>query len=232
MGSSRQTQVKSRERVREHGEVFTAEREVKAMCDLVGDVGSNPTDGTVLEPACGDGNFLVEILNRKCDRLYAAGCRAGGRPMKWSWRLADKYAFRLAGVLSLLYGIDILADNVYECRKRLSGVVLARFDAVVKGRDGASRVLLERAADVITGINIVCGNALTMKCHGDAPIVFVKWRMEESGDRYRVGVTPYYFEKIVGDDGLEGDLFKTFPKLDRSPQISFREIEKAREYAK
>jgi len=223
-------QVKSRDRVRDHGEVFTAEREVRAMCDLVGDVGSNPTDGTVLEPACGNGNFLVEILNRKCDRLFAAGCRIRNRSMKWSWRLADKYAFRLAGVLSLLYGIDILPDNVAECRKRMADILLERFDSVAGGRDDASRALLAKASDVISEINIVCGDALTMNRPDGSPIVFVKWRMEETGDRYRFGVTPYYFARIVGDDGGEGDLFGTVANLERSPQILFREIEKVKEY--
>ena len=222
--------MKSRERVRDHGEVFTAEREVKSMCDLLGDVGSNPTAGTVLEPACGDGNFLVEILNRKCDRLDATGCRVGGRFMKWRWQIADRYAFHLSGVLSLLYGIDILPDNVVECRRRLVEIVLSRFDAVAKGRDDSSRRVLEKAAGVILEVNIVCGDALTMETSASKPIVFVKWRMEESGDRFRFGVTPYYFAKIVGDDGREGDLFETLPKLDRSPQILFREIEKVREY--
>ena len=61
---SNKTQTKSKERVREHGEVFTAEREVKAMCDLVKDE-TERIDSRFLEPACGDGNFLAEILKRK-----------------------------------------------------------------------------------------------------------------------------------------------------------------------
>lgn len=59
-----QKQVKSRDRVAEHGEVFTAEREVKAMCDLVGNM-CDDYSKRFLEPACGDGNFLAEILSRK-----------------------------------------------------------------------------------------------------------------------------------------------------------------------
>ena len=58
------TQTKSKKRVRDHGEVFTAEREVKAMCDLVKDE-CDRIDSRFLEPACGDGNFLAEILTRK-----------------------------------------------------------------------------------------------------------------------------------------------------------------------
>lgn len=223
-------QIKSRERVREHGEVFTAEREVKAMCDLVGDTGANPTAGTVLEPACGDGNFLVEILNRKLDRLDALGYRRGGRAGKWRWQVADLYAFRIATVLTLLYGIDIMPDNVVVCRERLFEIALSRFDALVKGKDTKSRRLLENAARTILEINIVCGNALTFRRAAGGPIVFVKWRAEENGDRYGFGITPYYFEKMVDDDGKERDLFNALPKLDRSPQIGFREIERVKEH--
>ena len=84
-------QIKSKKRVREHGEVFTAEREVKAMCNLVPE-----WTGNVLEPACGNGNFLVEIARRK----LAAG-------------MTPKEA------ASTIFGIDILQDNVEEARYRL-----------------------------------------------------------------------------------------------------------------
>lgn len=77
--------------MRDHGEVFTAEREVKAMCDLIQD-----WKGNVLEPACGNGNFLVEIAKRKL--------ASGMTPLE---------------VASTIFGIDILQDNVKEARKRL-----------------------------------------------------------------------------------------------------------------
>ena len=110
-------QVKSRERVRERGEVFTAEREVKAMCDLV----KNETeriDSTFLEPACGDGNFLIEILTRK---LAVVVARYG--------KSADDLAFYSIRALMSLYGVDILKDNVEACRERLFGVWVAIFAA-------------------------------------------------------------------------------------------------------
>lgn len=85
------TQIKSRERVSAHGEVFTAEREVKAMCDLIPDWAGN-----VLEPACGNGNFLMEIARRK----LAAG-------------------LSIADTARTIFGIDIQEDNVLEARTRL-----------------------------------------------------------------------------------------------------------------
>ena len=78
-------QVKSRERVAAHGEVFTAEREVKAMCDLVKPE-TERIDSRFLEPACGDGNFLAEILTRKlaCEQLRL-GAQLTARSRKSVW---------------------------------------------------------------------------------------------------------------------------------------------------
>ena len=95
-------QVKSRERVAAHGEVFTAEREVKAMCNLVAEE-CRDYKATFLEPACGDGNFLIEILTRKLISIMGD----------------SDYERKSLIALSSLYGIDILPDNVIACRRRL-----------------------------------------------------------------------------------------------------------------
>ena len=97
-------QVKSRERVAAHGEVFTAEREVKAMCDLVKPE-TERIDSRFLEPACGDGNFLAEILSRKlaCEQIRKY------RKSSYDWERNSLLA------LGSLYGVDILADNCEAC---------------------------------------------------------------------------------------------------------------------
>ncbi len=100
-------QVKSRQRVADHGEVFTAEREVKAMCDLVLPE-TQRIDSRFLEPACGDGNFLAEVLSRKL-----AVVRKKYR------RSTIDYEMNSLLAVSSLYGVDILADNVAACRERL-----------------------------------------------------------------------------------------------------------------
>ena len=100
-------QVKSKKRVADHGEVFTSEREVNAMLDLV----KNETeriDSRFLEPACGNGNFLAEILNRK---LNVVDLRYIKNQKEW-----EKYA--IIGITSI-YGVDIMEDNTIECRARL-----------------------------------------------------------------------------------------------------------------
>ena len=100
-------QVKSMQRVADHGEVFTADSEVKAMCDLVKQE-TERSDSRFLEPACGDGNFLLEILTRK---LAVVKKKYKRSPLDY-----EKNAIL---ALSSIYGVDILLDNAIACRKRL-----------------------------------------------------------------------------------------------------------------
>lgn len=113
-------QTKSKERIRDHGEVFTAEREVKAMCDLVKDE-TERIDSRFLEPACGDGNFLAEILTRK---LAVVRKKYGKSHLDY-----EKNAVLAA---SSIYGVDILQDNVIACRERMFGIWDKAYTAVCK----------------------------------------------------------------------------------------------------
>ncbi len=160
------SQTKSKERVRERGEVFTAEREVKAMCDLV----KNETeriDSRFLEPACGDGNFLAEILTRKLEVVKR----------KYKKSTLD---YEKNGVLAIssVYGVDIMQDNVLACRDRLFKLWDKEYKAVCK-KDCNDQT--REAVKFILTKNIVCGNALTLKCvdengnETDEPIVFSEW---------------------------------------------------------
>ena len=118
-------QVKSRERVAAHGEVFTAEREVKAMCDLVKPE-TERIDSRFLEPACGDGNFLAEILSRKlaCEQIRKY------RKSSYDWERNSLLA------LGSLYGVDILADNCEACRERRRNTIRSakRSATTIRGR--------------------------------------------------------------------------------------------------
>lgn len=159
-------QIKSRQRVAEHGEVYTAEREVKAMCDLVSDECSR-IDSRFLEPACGDGNFLAEILSRKLAAVKK----------KYKKSVIDYEKNALLAVSSI-YGVDILADNVAACRERLFKIWQKEYKSVVKSayNDDTEKSLL-----FILSKNIVCGNALTLMCvdengiDTDTPIIFSEW---------------------------------------------------------
>jgi len=160
------SQTKSKERVRERGEVFTAEREVKAMCDLVKDE-TERIDSRFLEPTCGDGNFLAEILTRKLEVVK--------RKYKKSTLDYEKNAVL---AISSVYGVDIMQDNVLACRDRLFKIWDKEYKAVCK-KDCNDQT--REAVKFILTKNIVCGNALTLKCvdkngkETDEPIVFSEW---------------------------------------------------------
>ena len=142
-------QVKSKQRVADHGEVFTAEREVKAMCDLV-ETQCDNVDATFLEPACGDGNFLAEILDRKLARVKKD---AKSDAAQWEW-------LSIRAVASL-YGVDIMQDNAEECRQRLFKQWDKAYKASCKKNSNDET---RESVRYILSKNIVCGNALTMMC--------------------------------------------------------------------
>ena len=159
-------QVKSKQRVADHGEVFTADREVQAMCDLVKQE-TERIDSRFLEPACGDGNFLAEILKRKLTIVKKKYKRS-----TYDWERNSLLA------LGSMYGVDILLDNAGACRQRLYEIWEKEYKAVCKKECNddtreAARFILKR--------NIVCGNALSLRqvdpCGEDTdePIVFSEW---------------------------------------------------------
>ena len=153
-------QIKSKERVAEHGEVFTNEREVNAMLDLVKDE-TERIESRFLEPACGDGNFLIEILRRK----LAVVKRQYGR----SRSDYEKYSIL---ALSSIYGVDIMEDNAAECRKRLFN---EWNQAYSKQCGSEANDECREAARYILKHNILCGDALTMLRNDGKPIIFAQW---------------------------------------------------------
>ena len=173
-------QIKSRKRVADHGEVFTAEREVNAMCDLVASECLRP-DSRFLEPACGDGNFLAVILRRKLSELR--------RKYKASPRDYEKQAIVAIGSL---YGVDIMNDNVLACRERLFCIWDEEYTAHC-GIDASDET--REAARFIISRNIINGNALTLMCVDSdgkdtkAPIVFSEWTLIGSTQMQRSDYT-------------------------------------------
>jgi len=161
-------QIKSKQRVSEHGEVFTADREVNAMLDLVKDE-TERIDSTFLEPACGEGAFLIKILDRK---LSAVKTKYGKNEADY-----EKYAIV---ALSSLYGIDIMDDNAQKCRNRLYAFWNDLYTSVCKS---SARDEVREAAKYILKKNILVGNALTLRLvdrnqkDTDKPIIFAEWSL-------------------------------------------------------
>ncbi len=161
------SQIVSQKRVADHGEVFTAEREVKAMCDLVKSE-TERIDSRFLEPACGKGVFLAEILRRKLAVVKVRYQKVASD--------YERYAFL---ALSSIYGIDILKDNVDDCREELFKIFKEEFEAALKIEPSAE---YERAIKFLLLKNIVWGDALTLMRvdEPDKPIVFSEWSFVDS----------------------------------------------------
>jgi hypothetical protein len=148
--------VKSKQRVAEHGEVFTPPWLVEAMLDLVKGE-TERIDSRFLEPACGSGNFLVRILQRK---LAAVEHKYGKSDF-------EKRHYALLALMCL-YGIELLPDNIAECRANLLEIFADYLN--LSGDDDFYRA----AAHVLT-LNLVHGDALTMRDAAGNPIVFAEW---------------------------------------------------------
>ena len=156
------SQIKSKQRVADHGEVFTPEREVNAMLDLVKHE-TERIDSRFLEPACGTGNFLIEILRRKMEVIFP----------KYRTSQSECEKYLVIGIGSI-YGIDLLEDNVQECRERLFKAFRKRYRASCKNYANED---FENVIRYILSKNIVCGDALTMLDNEGKPIVFPEWSL-------------------------------------------------------
>lgn len=154
-------QVKSKKRVTDHGEVFTNEREVNAMLDLVKHE-TERIDSRFLEPACGNGNFLAEVLKRK---FNVVDQRYGKSQTEW-----ERYAVI---AVSSIYGVDILEDNAHECRERLYKIFDERYTVLFKNK---CKEECRRSVNFLLSRNILWGDALDFTNPIDKqPILFSEW---------------------------------------------------------
>jgi len=156
--------VKSKQRVADHGEVLTPDWLVSDMLDLV-KAETERIDSRFLEPACGTGNFLAEILRRK---LQVVEVRYAKSQLDY-----ERYAIL---AVSSLYGIDILEDNVQECRRCLFEIFDAEYRRLFKD---ATKDKCRLAVRYILACNIIHGDALTLKTVGNnpQPITFAEWAL-------------------------------------------------------
>lgn len=162
VNSNTEEQVKSKKRVTDHGEVFTSEREVNAMLDLVKQE-TERIESRFLEPACGNGNFLIEVLKRK---LEVVGGRYKNSQLEW-----ERYAVT---AVSSIYGVDILEDNVAECRERLFLI----FDKIyTKTFKNLATNECRNTIGFLLSKNILWGDALSLKTPDEEakPIIFSEW---------------------------------------------------------
>jgi len=184
--------VKSKQRVADHGEVFTPAWMVEAMLDLVKGE-TERIDSRFLEPACGDGNFLVQILRRK---LAAVELKYGKSDFE-----RRHYALL---ALMCLYGIELLMDNIAECRANLLEI-FAQYLNLAPSDD------VHRAAFHVLSQNLVHGDARTMRTHDALPITFAEWGYLGKGRFQR---RDFRLDVLTGASAYSqvGDLFANLGK--------------------
>jgi hypothetical protein len=184
--------IKSKKRVADHGEVFTPEWMVDAMLDLVKEE-SERIDSRFLEPACGSGNFLVKVLKRK---LCAVELKFG----------KSEFEKRQYALLALMcaYGIELLEDNIIECRANMLEV-LADYLRIDDADD------LYGAASHVLSLNLIQGDALSMKGADGAPITFSEWGYLGKGKFQR---RDFRLDILTGSSAFsaEGTLFSHLGK--------------------
>lgn len=180
-------QVKSKQRVADHGEVFTPAWMVEVMLDLVKGE-TERIDSRFLEPACGSGNFLVRILQRKLAAVE----------LKFAKSEFEKQHYALLALMCT-YGIELLEDNVAECRANM----LEIFADYLKIAESAA---LRRAASYVLSQNLIHGDALTMLNRDGDAIIFAEWGYLGKGKYQR---RDFRFDVLTGSSAFsaEGSLF-------------------------
>ncbi len=154
--------IKSKKRVRDFGEVFTPKHIINDMLDLVKSE-TERIESRFLEPACGTGNFLVEILQRKLAVVEK----------KYKKNQLDYERYAVIAV-SGIYGIDLLKDNIEEAQKRLFDIFDKQYTKIYKNK---CKDECRKSIRCILNRNIIQGDALTLLTTKNEPIVFSEWSM-------------------------------------------------------
>lgn len=198
--------IKSSDRVKQHGEVFTPSWMVKKMLDTPGvKEASESITETFLEPAAGDGNFLVAILNRKLETV------------KEKYLDKSLLAYENYALLSLtsLYGIELLEDNAQMCAMNLATTFQKAYMKVAETYDEDIKEEVIKSANYIISKNIVNGNFLTRKNHAGEPITFTEWDIAKTTkeDEIIISQTDYTLDDIYEDAERDKGSINDFPKF-------------------
>jgi hypothetical protein len=199
--------VKSKQRVTDHGEVFTPPWMVEAMLDLVKDE-SERIDSRFLESACGSGNFIVKILQRKLAAVE----------LKYGQSDFERQHFALYALMCV-YGIELLMDNIEECRANALEIF-----AEYLNLSEADEVY--QAAFLVLSVNLVHGDATTMRTVDDQPIIFAEWGSLGKGKFKR---RDFRLDILTGmaEHTAQGSLFakhEIFTPVKEYPPMTIREL--------
>jgi hypothetical protein len=202
--------VKSRQRVSDHGEVFTPSWMVEDMLNLVQSE-TERIDSRFLEPACGSGNFLKNVLARKFQIVHDKYGKSG---------FEKKHNSLFA--LMCIYGIELLEDNVEECRSILLSLFISFLDI------DANDYFVQAAKKVLQS-NIIQGDALTLITAGGQPIEFPEWSYLGNGKYQR---RDFRYDALTQRSGINGTLFEMLEEQElfiptrNYPKMTIEEIAK------
>jgi hypothetical protein len=193
-------QIVSRQRVTDHGEVYTSEREVNAMLDMVKQE-TERIDSRFLEPACGTGNFLTEILRRKLSIVKD----------RYRKNQLD-YERNAVVAVSSIYGVDILKDNVITCRQRLFDIFNDEYTAIFKEK---VKEACSSSVRFILSQNMLWGDSLTLKTVGEDPklLVFPEWSPVNSKMMKR---RDFEFGELVDSESSRDNMDLFNPEVNQS----------------
>lgn len=218
-------QIKSKERVSDKGEVFTNKQEVTAMLHMIEEE-SKRIRSRVLEPSCGTGNFLEEVLRRKLDSVNQESIIK-----EYNNGFIAKYERLSTIAISCVYGIDIMMDNVIECRQRLYNIWLETFTTDCKQKPDED---LCEAIKFILSKNILCANTLSTKQVNenaqdiDLPIIISSWELNENSNEMQR--KDYRYDNLIRDNlqsnELSEDYIKNEPNYLRAYNSHFKEVQK------
>lgn len=190
--------IKSSDRVKDIGEVFTPKKTVNFMLDqpeIKEKV--NSLTATFLEPSAGEGAFLVEILRRKLD--YAKAQSQLTKEMQNNFLL----------VLSTLYGIELMEDNIEMLVMNMNNVFRDMYFNTFEAEDQSTKIL--KSAQTIISANMSQGDALTRKTVTGKPIIFSEWKPI---GKNKVQRTDYTFDSIIEGGGPLGSVQKQYEQMD------------------
>lgn len=198
---SSQFLTKSKDRIRDHGEVFTPDFIVNDMLDLVYQE-TQRIESRFLEPACGDGNFLASILSRKIavvDKIYKKN--------------QFDYEKNALLALSSVYGIDLLADNVSDAQKRLYDIISTHYIRLYK-KNTTNNFL--KSCEYILSKNIIQWNALSLRDDADRPLIFSE---RSFVDNVKIKKRDFIFEELIWTTEEKTWLFDTWLVSDRGDDV-------------
>ncbi len=190
-----ENQIKNKDRVKNLGEVYTNKKEVKNMLDLIGEI-SYKMSTKILEPACGNGNFLDEIIERKFVHVKKTYIQHGG---------IKRFEYNIIKSLASTYGVDIDLSNVIESRQRIFQKVKNFYSEQLNTNIPSEDFY--KSVNYILERNIILGDTLA----GKENLIFSEFK-KVSSDNYSLSESRYYFNELLKNKKLQKP-FKVFDEL-------------------